>query len=168
MDTQPANRIWPPTLPRHYTTRGKKIPLSHQLLRMGTRWPETCWATYKGEINIILSDIQLVSYSALNYDARSTTHENLLYLFIRQLTNDHSNYWYVSRLSTTYKILTIIILPQLAPYTEDITRYHQCRFQWNRSTAEQLSCTCHILVKKLGLHWGQGTIPVIEENLRFR
>ena len=21
---------------------------------MGTRWPETCWATYKGEINIIL------------------------------------------------------------------------------------------------------------------
>jgi len=23
MDTQPANRIWPPTQPRHYTTRGK-------------------------------------------------------------------------------------------------------------------------------------------------
>jgi len=23
MDTQPANRIWPPTQPWHYTTRGK-------------------------------------------------------------------------------------------------------------------------------------------------
>ena len=36
----------------HHTRQ--KIPLSPQLLRMGTRWPETCWATYKGEINIIL------------------------------------------------------------------------------------------------------------------
>ena len=34
-----------------------KIPISRQLLKNGTRWPETCWATYKGEINIILSDI---------------------------------------------------------------------------------------------------------------
>jgi len=50
MDTQPANRIWPPTQPRHYTER-EKIPLSCQLLKMGTRWPETCWLTYKGEIN---------------------------------------------------------------------------------------------------------------------
>jgi len=33
------------------------VTLSRQLLRMGTRWPKTCWATYKGEINIILSDI---------------------------------------------------------------------------------------------------------------
>ena len=49
MDTQPANRIWLPTQPRHYTTR-EKIPLSHQLLKMGTRWPETCWATYKEQL----------------------------------------------------------------------------------------------------------------------
>jgi len=34
-----------------------KIPLSRQLLKMGTRRPETCWANYKGEINILLSDI---------------------------------------------------------------------------------------------------------------
>jgi len=49
MDTQPANRIWLPTQPRHYTTR-EKIPLSRQLLKMGTRWPETCWATYKDRL----------------------------------------------------------------------------------------------------------------------
>ena len=34
-----------------------KIPRSRQLLKMGTRWPETCSANYKGEINILLSDI---------------------------------------------------------------------------------------------------------------
>jgi len=39
-------RIWLPTQPRHYTTR-EKIPLSRQLQKMGTRWRETCWATYK-------------------------------------------------------------------------------------------------------------------------
>ena len=49
MDTQAANRIWPPTQPRHYTTR-EKIPLSRQLLKMGTRWAETCWATYKEQL----------------------------------------------------------------------------------------------------------------------
>jgi len=49
MDTQPANRIWLPTQPRHYTTR-EKIPLSRHLLKTGTRWPETCWATYKEQL----------------------------------------------------------------------------------------------------------------------
>jgi len=49
MDTQAANRIWLPTQPRHYITR-KKIPLSRQLLKMGTRWPETCRATYKEQL----------------------------------------------------------------------------------------------------------------------
>jgi len=28
MDTQPANQIWPPTQPRHYTTRGKNTTKS--------------------------------------------------------------------------------------------------------------------------------------------
>ena len=27
-----------------------QTPLSHQLLKMGTRWPETCWATYKEQL----------------------------------------------------------------------------------------------------------------------
>jgi len=49
MDTQAANRIWLPTQTQHYTTR-KKIPLSRQILKMGTRWPETCWATYKEQL----------------------------------------------------------------------------------------------------------------------
>ena len=67
IDTQPANRIWLPTQPRHYTTR-EKIPLNRQLLKIGTRWPETCWATYKGEINIILW--QLIKCSVMSPLAR--------------------------------------------------------------------------------------------------
>ena len=47
--TQAANRIWLPTQPRHCTTR-EKISLSRQLLKMGTRWSETCWATYKEQL----------------------------------------------------------------------------------------------------------------------
>ena len=36
----------------HWEVRSKseKIPLSRQLLKMGTRWPETCWATYKEQL----------------------------------------------------------------------------------------------------------------------
>ena len=34
---------------RSITTR-EKIPLSRQLLKIGTRWPETCWATYKEQL----------------------------------------------------------------------------------------------------------------------
>ena len=35
----------------HRTTQhAAKIPLSRQLLKMGTRWPETCWATYKEQL----------------------------------------------------------------------------------------------------------------------
>ena len=32
------------------TPHVKIIPLSRQLLKMGTRWPETCWATYKEQL----------------------------------------------------------------------------------------------------------------------
>jgi len=49
MDTKPANRIWLPKQPRHCTIR-EKIPLSRQLLKMGTRWSETCWAIYKEQL----------------------------------------------------------------------------------------------------------------------
>ena len=42
MDTQPTNRIWLPTQPRHYTTR-EKIPLSRQLLKMAQGGPKHVW-----------------------------------------------------------------------------------------------------------------------------
>jgi hypothetical protein len=46
----------------------------------------------------------------------------------------YSNYRGTSRLSTTYKILSTILLSRLTPYAEEIIWDHQCGFQHNRST----------------------------------
>ena len=59
---------------------------------MGTRWPETCWATYKGEINIILK----VTSSWSLYPHWTTMHGQP-YIKIRHVlcllcfTNQHLN-----------------------------------------------------------------------------
>ena len=42
-------------------------------------------------------------------------------------------------LSTTYKILSNILLSKLAPYAEEIIRDHQCGFGRNRSTAVHIA-----------------------------
>jgi hypothetical protein len=41
---------------------------------------------------------------------------------------DYSNYRGISLLSTSYKILTNILLSRLIPYTDEITGDHQCGF----------------------------------------
>jgi len=49
---------------------------------------------------------------------------------------------------TTYKILSNILLSRLTPYVNEITGDHQCGFQCNRSTTDQIFCICQILEKK--------------------
>jgi len=61
---------------------------------------------------------------------------------------DCRNYRGISLLSTTYKILTSILLSRLTPYAEEITEDHQCGFQHNRSTTDHIFCICQILEKK--------------------
>jgi len=51
-------------------------------------------------------------------------------------------------LSTTYKILSNILLSRLTPYAEDIIGNHQCGFQLNRSTTDHIFCISQILEKK--------------------
>jgi len=41
---------------------------------------------------------------------------------------DCSNYWGISLLPTTYKILSNILLSMLTPYAEEIIGDHQCGF----------------------------------------
>jgi hypothetical protein len=48
-----------------------------------------------------------------------------------KLTN---NYRGISLLSTSYKILSNILLSRLVPYIDEIIGDHQCGFQRNRST----------------------------------
>ena len=54
---------------------------------MGTRLPETCWATIRREINNTKVASSWFFLSTLNYDARSTTHPNNVLLFFRRGNN---------------------------------------------------------------------------------
>jgi hypothetical protein len=61
---------------------------------------------------------------------------------------DCNNYRGISLLSTSYKILSNILLSRLVSYIDEITGDHQCGFQHNRSTTDQIFCFCQILEKK--------------------
>jgi hypothetical protein len=51
-----------------------------------------------------------------------------LYLFIRRVIKQTSNYSGISGLSTMYKTLSNILLSRLTPYAKEITGDHQCGF----------------------------------------
>ena len=61
---------------------------------------------------------------------------------------DCSNYRGISLLSTTYKILSNILLSRLTPYAEEIIVDHQCRFRCIRSNTDHILCIRQILEKK--------------------
>ena len=60
---------------------------------------------------------------------------------------DCSNYRGLSILSTTYKVLSNILLSKLTPYTEENIGYHHCGFRRNRSTTDHIICIRQILEK---------------------
>jgi hypothetical protein len=61
---------------------------------------------------------------------------------------DCSNYRGISLLSTSYKILSNILLSRLTPNVDEIFGDHQCGFRRNRSTTDPVFCICQILEKK--------------------
>jgi hypothetical protein len=61
---------------------------------------------------------------------------------------DCSNYRGISLLSTSYQILSIILLSRLIPYADEIIGYHQCGFRRNRSTTDQIFYIRQTLEKK--------------------
>jgi hypothetical protein len=64
---------------------------------------------------------------------------------------DCNNYRRISLLSTSYKILSNILLLSSSLYIDEITGDHQCGFRCNRSTADQIFCIRLILEKKNGI-----------------
>jgi hypothetical protein len=60
---------------------------------------------------------------------------------------DCSNYRGISLLSTSYKILSNILLTRLTPYADEIMGGHQCGFRRNRSTTDQIFYIRQILEK---------------------
>jgi hypothetical protein len=61
---------------------------------------------------------------------------------------DCNNYPGISLLSTSYNILSNILLLSLSPYIDEIIGDHQCGFRCNRSTMDQIICIRQILQKK--------------------
>jgi sorting nexin-29 len=61
---------------------------------------------------------------------------------------DCSNYRGISLLSTSYKILSNVILSRLIPYADEIIGDYQCGFRRNRSTTNQIFYIHQILEKK--------------------
>jgi hypothetical protein len=61
---------------------------------------------------------------------------------------DCSNYRGISLLSTSYKILSNILLARLTPYAVEIIGYHQCGFRRNRSMTDQIFYIRHVLENK--------------------
>jgi hypothetical protein len=58
------------------------------------------------------------------------------------------NYLGMSLLSTSYTVLSNIILSRLKPYIYEVDGDHQCGFRHNRSTTEQIFSVHQILEKK--------------------
>jgi hypothetical protein len=58
-----------------------------------------------------------------------------------------SDYHGMSLLSTSYKILSNILLSRLSPYIDEIIGSHKCGFHHNRSTTDQFLCI-HQIEKK--------------------
>jgi hypothetical protein len=65
---------------------------------------------------------------------------------------DRFNYRGLSLLSTSYKIISNILLSMLSPYIDEIIGDHQYGFRHNRSTTDQIFCIRQILEKK-GVQW---------------
>jgi hypothetical protein len=74
----------------------------------------------------------------------------MVYLWCRnrRAIKQCSNYRGISLLSYSYKILSNILLSRLNPYIDEIIGDHQCGFQCNRTTTDQIFCICQTLEKK--------------------
>jgi hypothetical protein len=66
----------------------------------------------------------------------------------RSNKTDCSNYRGISLLSTSYKILSNILLSRFSPYIDEIIVDHQRGFRHARSTTDQIFCIRQILEKK--------------------
>jgi hypothetical protein len=62
---------------------------------------------------------------------------------------DCSNYRGISLLSTSYKIVSNILLSRLNPYIDEIIGDNQCGFRLNRSTTDQIFCIRDILENEI-------------------
>jgi hypothetical protein len=70
-------------------------------------------------------------------------------MYTRRAIKLTSYYRGISLLSTSYKILSNILLSKLSPCLDEITSDHQCGFRRNRSSTGQTFCIRQVLDKEL-------------------
>jgi hypothetical protein len=78
--------------------------------------------------------------------------ESIVPIYKKGDKTDCNNYCGISLLSTSYKILSNILLSRLNPYIDEIIGDHQCGFHHNRSTTDKIFCICQILEKNETVH----------------
>jgi hypothetical protein len=102
---------------------------------------------------IIMSEIHKLIISIWNKEELPEEWKELVVVPIYKKGDktDCSNYRGISRLSTTYKILSNVLLSRLTPYAEEIIGDHQRGFQRNGSTTDHKFSICQILEKKMGI-----------------
>ena len=93
MDALPTNRSWQPSCSHGTYQHEAIISRSRQLLMMGTRLPETCWATSRREIKNTKNDIYLVFLipTELRRTA-SHTSDSLPAVTVHQTSSSHYHY----------------------------------------------------------------------------
>jgi hypothetical protein len=76
---------------------------------------------------------------------------------------DCSNYRGISLLPTMYKILS---KSRLTPCADEIMWDHQCGFQHNKSTTDNIFCLYQILENQMGMKWSSASsIYRLQESL---
>ncbi len=72
----------------------------------------------------------------------------LLFQFIRKAIKRTNNYRAISLLSTSYTILSSILLARTITYANEITGEYQCWLRRNRSTIDHIISIRQIIEKK--------------------
>jgi hypothetical protein len=100
---------------------------------------------------MLLSAIHKLINSTWNKEELPDQWKDSIIVLVHKKGNktDCNSYCGISLLSTSYKILSNILLSRLSPYIGEIIGDHQCGFQRNRLT-NQIFCIIQILEKKNG------------------
>jgi hypothetical protein len=98
-----------------------------------------------GEIRILLSAIHKLITSVWNKEELPDQWKESITVPVHKEgdKSDCNNYHRMSLLSTSYKILSDILLSMLGPYKDESIGDHQCGFRHNRSnrsTTDQIFC----------------------------
>jgi hypothetical protein len=119
-----------------------KSPGSDQVLAELIQSDQVLAELIQGGGEILLSAIHKLINSVWNKEELPDQwKESIIVPIHKKGDKTDCNYYHgISLLSTSYKMLSNILLPRLSPYIDEIIGDHQCGFRRNRSTTDQIFC----------------------------